>query len=240
VLSFVDRPLLAGAVLGADGLRGPGAQVSWLVPAPFYLELFGEALSVRAEEEPTGGMAMEPPPVPGPPPPSFGGGAAEDLTYASALKTFVALSETHSLLLGASYATGLSGDQRSHVVGGDLTYKYKPVSRAEGYRELTLQSEYLHRSVPARDEQDGSLYAELVLRLTRRWHAGVRFDLLGAPRHPSLSRVTKLAPVLSFSPSEFSRLRVQYAAEFPATGTVIHAAFLQVEFNIGPHGAHPF
>ena len=36
---FVDLPLVNGRFLGEDGLRNPGARVSWLVPTPFYSEL---------------------------------------------------------------------------------------------------------------------------------------------------------------------------------------------------------
>ena len=38
--AFVDTPLVNGRLLGTDGLRNPGARISWLVPTPFYSELF--------------------------------------------------------------------------------------------------------------------------------------------------------------------------------------------------------
>ncbi|MFA6547203.1 MAG: hypothetical protein WCS99_22490, partial [Limisphaerales bacterium] len=37
--SFVDQPLVNGRMFGADGLRNPGARLSWLLPTPFYSEL---------------------------------------------------------------------------------------------------------------------------------------------------------------------------------------------------------
>ena len=37
--AFVDTPLVLGRLLGPDGLRNPGARVSWLAPTPFYSEL---------------------------------------------------------------------------------------------------------------------------------------------------------------------------------------------------------
>src|SRR5213075_260039 len=37
---FVDQPLVNGRFLGEDGLRNPGARISWLTPTPFYSELF--------------------------------------------------------------------------------------------------------------------------------------------------------------------------------------------------------
>src|SRR5688572_16299995 len=37
--AFVDTPLVNGRLLGPDGLRNPGARLSWLMPTPFYSEL---------------------------------------------------------------------------------------------------------------------------------------------------------------------------------------------------------
>ena len=34
--NFVDQPLVNGRFFGGDGLRNPGARVSWLMPTPFY------------------------------------------------------------------------------------------------------------------------------------------------------------------------------------------------------------
>ncbi len=55
---FTRRPLLNAAFLGADGLRGPGAQVSWLAPLPFYLTLYAEAFSLGGPEEPGPGTTI--------------------------------------------------------------------------------------------------------------------------------------------------------------------------------------
>src|ERR1043166_4467122 len=33
---FADTPLVSGRILGPDGLRGVGAQISWIVPVPWY------------------------------------------------------------------------------------------------------------------------------------------------------------------------------------------------------------
>src|SRR5947209_5670852 len=49
VQDFTRRPLINAAFLGADGMRGPGAQVSWLAPLPFFLTLYAEAFSLAAD-----------------------------------------------------------------------------------------------------------------------------------------------------------------------------------------------
>src|SRR5205823_5544820 len=49
IQDFTRRPLINAAFLGDDGMRGPGVQVSWLAPLPFYLTLYGEAFSLRED-----------------------------------------------------------------------------------------------------------------------------------------------------------------------------------------------
>jgi hypothetical protein len=53
-------------------------------------------------------------------------------------------------------------------------------------------------------------------------------------------RRTRVTPALTFNPSEFSRLRVQYEWDKERFESSEHAAILQLEFSMGPHGAHPF
>src|SRR6266513_2418724 len=36
---FADAPIVHGRLLGPDGLRGVGAQISWIVPVPWYSQL---------------------------------------------------------------------------------------------------------------------------------------------------------------------------------------------------------
>jgi len=152
VQDFTRRPLLNSAFLGGDGLRGPGAQVSWLTPLPFYLTLYAEAFSLDV-------------PAPGAPIASFGGGSGRDLTYASEAKAFFPLGEDWSLYAGLSGATGVSPNsaalvpalstpttpvsasynRRSVLVGGDLYVKWKPPNVAGGYESLAWQTEVVFR-----------------------------------------------------------------------------------------------
>jgi hypothetical protein len=60
--SFVDQPIILGRAFGPDGLRSVAAQISWLVPTPFYTEAFlgildgqgGTSFSFRNPGDPDG------------------------------------------------------------------------------------------------------------------------------------------------------------------------------------------
>src|SRR5438132_4395390 len=129
VQDFTRRPLINAAFLGADGLRGPGAQVSWLAPLPFYLTFTAEAFSLGGPSDPAPGTTLAPPVE------SFGGGGGTDLTYAGEVKAFFPFGDAWSMYAGMSGATGVSPglfqptdtgltiagvNRRSYLVGADL------------------------------------------------------------------------------------------------------------------------
>lgn len=87
--AFSTRPLINAAYLGTDGLRPPGAQVSWLAPLPFYLRLAGELMSVAPGSSAT-----------------FGGALRSAPAYLLSAKAFFPLSEACSLYAGLTGATG--------------------------------------------------------------------------------------------------------------------------------------
>jgi hypothetical protein len=263
---FTLRPLLNAAFLGGDGLRGPGAQVSWLAPLPFYLTLHAEAFSLGAPGTPGPGTTIAPPVA------SFGGGEPSDLTYAAEAKAFFPLGEQWSIFAGLSGATGVSpglfqptdtgvnvlgANRRSYLVGADVYVKWKPPNVARGYNSVAWQTEAIWRhfddveGVPG--GWDGGLYTQVVVQVDRRWFLGVRGDVLGVPTSSSLGRTLRGAGSITFQMSEFARLRAYLEAERAVSGPSVPgvvlaavqprdslAAFLQLEISIGAHGAHPF
>jgi hypothetical protein len=244
---FTKRPLLNAAYLGADGLRAPGAQLSWLAPLPFFLQLTAEAYSVPAPEE------LEQLNT-------FGGGARSDLTWAAQLDAFGAFSDAFSVYGGLSAATGMTAGvddgtgtvvlagARTVLEGADLYLKYKPPNVAGGFFSLAWTTEYFVRQVlDVTPIVDGGLYTQLLLQLDRRWFLGARLDLLGLPASPLQPRVSRTALSIGFEPSEFSRIRLYGEretqpgdGEFFLAGPSVYGAFLQLEVSIGAHGAHPF
>jgi hypothetical protein len=241
--SFTRRPLMTAPLFGADGFRGPGAQLSVLVPLPWFTTIYGEAFSIGPAEDTTH-LA------------TFGGGARttpKNLTYTAVLEQFWELGEATSILLGANFATGrvfdcmgavpcdlaLAAGPRSYLYGGDLYFKWKPPNESKTYASLQWTTEWFARSIAGGGPTEGAGYTEPVVQIARRFYVGGRFDLVGIPSGPNLPRRYGYAASLTFAPSEFSRLRL-YGQELTGSGTSTTVAFLQVEYSMGAHGAHPY
>jgi hypothetical protein len=267
VQDFTRRPLINAAFLGVDGMRGPGAQVSWLAPLPFYVVLYGEAFSLQAP------LAAATPADPVGPVASHGGGTATDLTYASELKYFFPFGEEWALYGGMSFSTGVSpgflradaitgefpgAGRRAELYGADLYFKWKPPNVSGGYTSLAWQTEAIWRHFGEggglAPEWDGGLYTQLVLQVARTWFVGARADFLGLPTSSVLGSDRRGAVSITWQGSEFSRVRGYFEVEhvgspteaFLPTATAAanprtsFAAYVQLEFSIGAHGAHPY
>ena len=244
--NFTRRPLMTALLFGADGLRGPGAQASVLLPLPWFATFYAEAFSIAAPDDPT--LVS-----------TFGGGDREtpnNLTYTAVLEQYWDLGESTSLLLGLNFATGKLFDcpaavaatttatcdpaSRTYLHGGDLYVKWKPANVAQTYASVQWTTEFFTRTVTGGGPTEGAGYTEPVLQFARRWYLGARFDVTGLPSGVNLPRRYGYAGSLTFAPSEFSRFRL-YAQELEGPGVPSSTVgFLQAEYSMGAHGAHPF
>jgi hypothetical protein len=93
-------------------------------------------------------------------------------------------------------------------------------------------------------------YAQGVYQFMPHWRTGYRYDLLDPgsrdyginnaylPR--SNYRPTRHALMVDYSPSEFSRLRLQYTKDRASEGQDENQFYVQYIYSLGSHGAHAF
>ena len=263
IQDFTRRPLINAAFLGGDGLRGPGAQVSWLAPLPFYLTFYAEAFSLTGDPAPLDG------PIPAPVA-SFGAERARRPTLAAEAKVFFPFGDEWSLYGGFSFASGkspgvaptadttLGVGRETQLFGADAYLKWKPANVAQGYTSLAFQAEAILRHLAEGDgigdAWDGGAYAQVVAQFARRWFLGVRGDFIGVPSSSLTARTARGAVSLTWQGSEFARVRAYAELEKgnisfgDGSGSLLPAlqpdwapaVYLQIELSIGAHGAHPF
>ncbi|TAK03500.1 MAG: zinc-regulated TonB-dependent outer membrane receptor [Candidatus Manganitrophaceae bacterium] len=256
--AFTDQNMINTLMFGGDGLRSPGVQISVLLPLPFYLELIG---SVQNAEGETASSFLFTPDE------TFAGRPiltrdvhdAGDLLTLGRIKSSFDLSETVSLVAGTSHLFGPNGtgeNTATRIHGVDLFLKWEPLTADHGWPFVTLQGEAMRRSYEAgeatlddgtvlsqeRFETDG-FYIQSLYGFKRRWVAGVRYERSDAtdPVEPASGARWRASSNLTFYPSEFSKIRLQYNYDkSDDRDDPIHAVFVQYEFLIGAHGAHTF
>jgi len=241
---FVTLALPAAYFLG-EHLNPVGAEFNFLVPLPWYVELSASVNSPNGLETTTFA-------------PDEDANNIGLLLYIFHISNFFEVTDDFSLSLGGSFATGSNGtgtENRSNLYGADLFAKYRPLKYSSSYQEVWLQSEFMYRQAetpePEGNFSDWGAYAQVVYRFAKRWNSGFRFDFVNTnnnsfvppPGEEGLFPTRKelrYAWMLTFNPSEFSRIKLQYEFDDPSFRSSYNAIYLQFEYSIGVHGAHPF
>ena len=264
---FADQPVILNRIFGPDGLRGPGTQLSWLAPTPFFLEFKASAQQAQGEiatsflsspGQTVRGYTLIDRPVQ----------KIGDLIYMPRAVTSFDLTDELTAAFGTSalFGPNASGtSNRTTVYGGDLYVKWKPTNHSYGFPFVAWQTEYLHRNYDAGPDKvngiaasrlkDFGFYTQVLYGFTYRWVAGLRVDYAnssgGGEAVPFLATLAqrdlvderwRFSPNMTFYPSEFSKFRLQYNLDFADSRgrEAVHGVFLQMELNIGEHGAHSF
>ena len=166
-----------------------------------------------------------------------------DLTYNGQYRVFRDFGDDHNLDVSFSYAYGHNGTSPTNTTSlqnASLVYRWKPL-QGRPYRSFILRSEYFWSQ---REQPDGVQKAQGFFvggdwQLARRWFAGARYEFSDRATDATL-RDKGYAATLTFLPSEFSVLRAEFRQRQYAGGIKANEAFLQIQFAIGAHGAHPF
>jgi hypothetical protein len=298
---FVDAPLVNGRFLGPDGLRNPGARLSWLAPTPFYSELTvsvqdsqGEtAASFRSEGGHHGGEeAAEAPFAYRHADNDRGVDNLGDLLFAPRYAVSFELTEAQTLLAGVSAAFGPNsrggedaGNTDTRIYGLDLTWKWRSPRHHGGFPFVRWQSEVMLRqyeagafnwanegtatdpdivleagapaNLPRETLTDYGFYSQALWGFHKGWVAGLRGEFVsgdpgdyegrnltfnGEPlgRDPQRAQRWRMSPNLTWYPSEFSKIRLQYNYDNRSGIGEDHSVWLQFEFILGAHAPHQF
>ncbi len=278
--AFADTPLVNARLLGPDGLRNPGARVSWLTPTPFYSEL---SFSVQnaAGETASSFRGHDGEVYLGRPSNNGSVRGAGDMLFAPRYAVSFDLTPAQTLLAGTSGAFGPNGssaNSNTEVYGVDLFWKWKPVSHHYGFPFVTFQTEAMLRhfhagafdedfdgdgvpdndlngdsiadAVPRELLKDWGFYSQVSYGFRKGWVGALRFDYVDRLNTGVYELVYgndadraerwRVSPSLTWYPSEFSKIRLQYNLDERRGLGVDHTVWLQFEFLLGAHGAHKF
>jgi hypothetical protein len=235
---FADQPLVNGRFLGGDGLRNPGAQLSYLTPLLWYSELLfsiqdgtGETAASfrnRGEDNVLFGRPTLDRELRGP----------QDLLFVPRWVNSIDLTDEQTLVLGTSAAFGpndTGGTSRTQIYGLDAFYKWKPSNASGGWPFVKWQSEAMYRRFeaggvdfdsdgdgvtdtafpPKEVFDDWGIYSQVLWGFSKGWVAGLRGDYLNQDKSEFTTDASRdnrwrTSPNLTWYPTEFSKIRLQF------------------------------
>lgn len=155
---------------------------------------------------------------------------------------------------------------RSRMAIADFVWKYAPTGNAK-LTNLKLQGEYFWRRERGdlAYDADGALgltqtdayastqsgwYLQGVWQFVPQWRVGLRYDRLapGTPQYGANAdflatdgfNPQRTTVMVDYTPSEFSRFRLQYGQSRTRPGITDNELFLQYILSLGAHPAHKF
>ena len=227
---FLGFPKIVRETLGVEGLRTTGVGVNWLAPLPFFFEIVVE------------GQAL---------------GKFGDDFFDTGINLSWNLGEDHTLK-----ATGWSKFDvvNSKAVDFDLwslglKYKWKPAEKGGSTHVLLVGELYgYNEEHEGKTETLFGYWGMVEYLFAKRFSAGILFDHVVGHEEEAHeedeenghheegeeeAKGTDLVFNLSFMPSEFQRIRLEY--ELPLTEELTdHRISLNWSFFIGPHQTHRF
>jgi len=256
---FVDSPLAYQAFLGGQ-FGDDGVQVRWIAPTDTYAELGAEAGRGRiagTEGKDKNGAGM------GSVFAHVGGDIGISNSWRAGL-SYLHVSDSDrtspDLDAAGNFVTN-TFNGTSHLWIADFIWKYAPNGNSN-YTNFKLQGEYLNR------HEDGNLtyaptantdrysanqsgwYVQGVYQFMPYWRAGLRYDRLNGGSVDYASNNANLVAngydpqrvsfMMDYSPSEFSRIRLQLAQDKSRDNATDNQIFVQYIMSLGTHGAHKF
>jgi hypothetical protein len=261
---FVDQPLVY-SVLWGDQLNEDGMQLKWLAPTDMFVEVGGEMGKGRsfpgtdtAKNGSGAGVLFA----------HIGDDIGIEQSWRAGLslqqtKQTKAPSDGVPNLVGATVRDSFTGN--SSTAGLDFVWKYSPNGNFRE-RYLKVQSEYFRRKLNGQLTYDTSStnitdgfsvvqsgwYLQSVYQFMPTWRTGLRYDRLD----PGVATVgalnagnvianyafnpTRVTWMTDYSPSEFSRIRLQLAHDNSRQGLPDNQFFVQYIMSLGAHGAHQY
>jgi len=264
VWDFKDAPLAYQAFLGTQFAQD-GVQLRWVAPTDAFLELgaeIGNGDSFPGSQRNSNGIGAGSVFV------HAGGDVGPRVSWragVSFLRTHASDRQAAQLNTTRNIVqTAFAGTTKLAVA--DFVWKFAPTGNAkEG--NVKVQGEYF-RARERGDltyDSDGSLgltqtdayasqqqgwYLQGVWQFLPMWRVGLRYDRLdpGSPDYGANAGFLATAPfdprkttaMLDYTPSEFSRFRLQYAQSKTRPDMTDNQLFLQYILTLGAHPAHKF
>jgi len=239
-----------------------GAQLMWIAPTDQFIELgveLGRGRSFPGTDTGRNGTGMIALIA------HTGGDVGVSNSWRAGLSTLNAKADDQSLAAtnatGSAVTNAFSGSTRVWVA--DAIWKWAPNGNAVR-TNFKVQGEYLRSArrgslaydvasidrVGAYRVVQSGWYLQGVYQFMPHWRVGLRTEQLdpGTPDYGLNSvsfvssgyRPSKNSLMLDFSPSEFSRVRLQFARDQAHEGFEDNQFFLQYQASLGAHGAHSF
>jgi hypothetical protein len=264
VWDFYDAPLPYQAFLGGQ-FRSDGLQLKWIAPTDTFVELgaeVGDGASFPGTDRNRNGVGSVAAYA------HVGGDVGTSNSWRAGL-SYLGLrprDRTYTQVDNQGIDSQLAFSGKSQLAIADFVWKWAPNGNAMD-TNFKLQGEYFWRkedgdltydydgaqsltSTSSYSSRQSGFYVDGVWQFMPQWRVGARYDRLdtgsvgyganGAYLAQESFNPQRYAVMLDYTPSEFSRFRVQWQQSKLRPDLTDNQIFVQYILTLGAHGAHKY
>ena len=238
---FADAPLAYQAMLGTQ-YADDGVQLTLLAPTDQFLQVgieLGRGAGFPGSDKSRNGAGSAAITI------HTGGDIGDSHSWRAGISGLRTKADEQELVdnLDSSITNTFTGTTEVWVVDG--VWKWAPNGNATR-TNFKLQGEYIHSkrdgefTTAIDNTSQSGWYLQGIYQFMPRWRAGLRTEQLESNSPTLTDQAHKHSVMLDFSPSEFSRFRLQLAKDYARGDVADNQLILQYQVSLGAHGAHSY
>lgn len=262
---FIDQPVVIGRLFGSEGQRATGMRLGGVLSTSWFSEW---NISMQS---PVGGLTSSfrntgTSTIAGRPTVTRDTQSFEDIITTLRLVNGTQIFGDWEMQFGLSAMQGANNtgtDSKTTMLGADLVFAWFSKKQKQGYPFARIEAEVIQRNFEAASGvQNGLTYSSEDIKdwgwiingvygFAHRWTGGLRYEQAGGEgasftslRSADSSRAdrTRISPIVTFRPSEFSKVSLQgnFDKADHLTDKSQTSVWLAFEVLIGKHAAHNF
>ncbi len=225
-LPFIYKGKLQETMFGEENLSESGISFSSLVPLGWFSEVTAQIV------QPTNDTLFV--------------DSHHQPAYVLKWKNLWELGDSSTLEWGASgllfsaHDHGSSVEDKTNLLGTDLTFKWRPT---EGGKKASFiwSNEFIHIDrAGSNTTKNGGLTSFMRYQFAERWHAGAQYEYIGFGKNEGTKDTNTYTGLLAYVPTEFSQIRGQYDSIHDGSKKPEKRVSLQFNISIGAHPAHQY
>lgn len=225
-LPFIYKGKVQETMFGEENLSESGISFSSLVPVGWFSEITAQAV------QPTNDTLFV--------------DSHHQPAYIVKWKNLWELNDSSTLEWGASgllfsaHDHSSSAEEKTNLLGTDLTYKWRPTKNGKS-SSFIWSNEFIHKDrAGSNTTKNAGVTSFMRYQLAERWHVGAQYEYLGFTKNAGTKDTNTYAGLIAYVPTEFSQIRAQYDNIHDGSLKAEKRISLQFNISIGAHPAHQY
>lgn len=143
-------------------------------------------------------------------------------------------------LMFASHDHGSTIEDKTSLLGTDLTFKWRPTKGGKS-SSFVWSNEFIHVDrAGTNTTKNAGITSFMRYQMAERWHVGAQYEYIGLGKNVGTKDTNAYSGLLVWTATEFSAIRAQYDSIHDGGTEPEKRISMQLNISIGAHPAHMY